>query len=48
MRTKVAVDEVSALLAPIVTKLVPDETGVPEITPVEEFTLNPEGRPEAL
>ena len=48
VRIRVAAVEVWALLAAIVTKLVPDEMGMPEMTPVEAFTLNPEGRSVAL
>ena len=36
------------LCAPMVTELTPGPVGVPEITPVEVFTLNPAGNPVAL
>ena len=47
VRTRVAVPVPPALVAVMTTELVPVVAGVPEIRPVEEFTLNPEGRPVA-
>ena len=46
--TKVAVPVPPALLALIVTFVVPVALGVPLITPVLVFTLNPVGNPVAL
>jgi len=43
-----AVAEPPAFAAPTVTLLVPAVVGVPEITPVAVFTLNPAGNPLAL
>lgn len=47
VNTRVAVPVPPALVVPMVTELVPVVVGVPEMIPVEEFTLNPEGRPVA-
>ncbi len=44
----VAVPVPVALVAPIVTVLVPLAVGVPVMAPVEVFTDNPPGRPVAL
>ena len=48
VNTSVADPLPPALLALMVTELVPVADGVPEITPVEVLTLNPVGSPVAL
>ena len=48
VNTSVAEPLPPALLALIVTELVPVADGVPEITPVEVLILNPVGSPVAL
>ena len=47
VNTRVAVPAPPALEAVRLTREVPAEFGVPEITPVEEFTLRPAGKPVA-
>ena len=44
---KVTVPVPREFVALIVTVKVPDAVGVPEITPVEVFTVNPAGNPVA-
>ena len=44
---KVTVSVPREFVALIVTVKVPDAVGVPEITPVEVFTVNPAGNPVA-
>ena len=48
VNTSVAEPVPPALVALMVTELVPVAVGVPEITPLEVLTLNPVGSPEAL
>src|SRR4051812_23380724 len=48
VRVRIALPVPPAFVAPIVTLLVPVAVGVPEITPVAEFTVSPAGRPVAL
>ena len=48
VRTKVAEPVPPALVALIVTLLVAAAAGVPEIKPLDAFTLKPAGRPAAL
>jgi hypothetical protein len=47
VNTRVAVPTPPALDAVKLTREVPTEVGVPEITPVEGFTLRPAGKPVA-
>ena len=47
VKVKVAVPVPPSLLAEIVALMVPDVVGVPEINPVEVFTLSPAGSPLA-
>ena len=46
--TKVAVPVPPALLALMVTLVVPTEVGVPDMRPLAALTLKPAGRPTAL
>jgi hypothetical protein len=48
VRTSVAVPVPDALIAPMVTFVVAAAVGVPLMTPVEVFTLRPDGNPVAL
>ena len=47
VRVRVAVPVPAALVAPIVTGVVPGAVGVPEINPVAVLTANPAGKPVA-
>ena len=48
LRTRMPVPVPPTLDAVMVMELVPVTVGVPEIEPVEVFTLRPEGSPDAL